>query len=61
MPIQQIQQTSIKIVFFTQLHLLHANRLLPYTRRPGLSPGDRTRLGLTKKGSCHFNRRYRMD
>jgi ribonuclease VapC len=46
--LQQIQQTSIEIIPFFQLHALHAASLLPHTRRYGLSLGDRACLGLAK-------------
>jgi ribonuclease VapC len=47
--LQQIQQTSIEIIPFSQLHALHAASLLPHTQRYGLSLGDRACLGLAKE------------
>lgn len=47
--VQQIQQTSIAIIPFTQTHALHAAGLIPHTQRYGLSLGDRACLGLAKE------------
>jgi PIN domain nuclease of toxin-antitoxin system len=46
--IQQIEQTSIKIIPFTRTHAVHAAWFISQTQRYGLSLGDRACLGLAK-------------
>lgn len=47
--IDQIEQTAIKIIPFTQVHALHAANFITRTQRYGLSLGDRACLGLAKE------------
>jgi ribonuclease VapC len=46
---EQIKETSIEIIPFTQAHALHAANFIPRTRRYGLSLGDRACLGLARE------------